>query len=168
MQKYIMGSICEIISGGTPSTTEPSFWGGDINWISIADFINANRYVTTTEKTITQDGLNHSATTLLQREDLIVSARGTVGKVALIPHSMAFNQSCYGFRSKNPNILLNEYLFYWFKSNSQQLTNSSNGSVFDTITKNTFDNITINLPNTPTQRHIVNPMPKLSFSSPRC
>lgn len=98
--KYKLSEIMDLIGGGTPKTSVAAYWGGDIPWLSVKDFNNDNRYVYETEKTITQEGLNNSSTKLLERDDSIISARGTVGEMAMIPFPMAFNQSCYGLRAK--------------------------------------------------------------------
>lgn len=84
----------EIIGGGTPKTSCAEYWNGNIPWLSVKDFNNDNRYVYSTEKTITPAGLEHSSTKLLQKDDIIISARGTVGEMAMISFPMAFNQSC--------------------------------------------------------------------------
>ncbi len=146
--------ICNIISGGTPKTSEPTFWNGSIPWISIKDFVSMNRYVISTEKYITEEGLNKSATNLLHKGDIIISARGTVGSVALINKPMAFNQSCYGLRCKKEKVL-SEYLFYWLKANKKYICSNTHGAVFDTITINTLQETEIDLPNLSLQQHIV-------------
>ena len=149
-----ISDFCEIISGGTPSTKVPSYWNGNIPWISIKDFVNSNRWVISTEKTITQSGVDNSVTHVLQPMDLIISARGTVGQVALIRTPMAFNQSCFGLRcdTSKCNPL---FLFYWLKSHREHVTTGSHGAVFDTITRADFDRIQVDLPRIEDQRHIV-------------
>lgn len=149
-----LSNLCKIISGGTPKTSCLEYWNGDIPWISIKDFIQVNRFIETTEKNITELGLSNSATNLLLQDDIIISARGTVGKVALIKVPMAFNQSCYGIRC-DKNKILPHYLFYWLKSNTNKILSGTHGSVFDTITRDDFDRIDIDCPSTEVQRHIV-------------
>lgn len=148
-----LSDVITIVSGGTPKTSSPSYWGGNIPWLSIKDFVSVNRYVYHTDKTITEEGLINSPCNLLEAEDIIISARGTVGEVALIPYSMAFNQSCYGLRSNG--IVLPKYLFYWLKANKERLLTNVHGAVFDTITKNTFDNLDFYVPTQNEQCHIV-------------
>ena len=135
----------DIIGGGTPKTSKPEYWNGDIPWLSVKDFNNDYRYVYETEKTITQAGLNNSSTKLLKRNDSIISARGTVGAMAMIPYPMAFNQSCYGLRAKEC-LVDEEYLYYLIKHNVVVLKKNTHGSVFDTITRDTFDGIEVELP----------------------
>lgn len=72
----------EIISGGTPKTSSPEYWGGNIPWLSVAGFNNNYRWVSNTEKYITERGLSESATRSLSKGDIIISARGTVGALA--------------------------------------------------------------------------------------
>ena len=149
--KYKFSEIMDIIGGGTPKTSKPEYWNGDIPWLSVKDFNNDYRYVYETEKTITQAGLDNSSTKLLKRNDSIISARGTVGEMAMIPYPMAFNQSCYGLRAKE-GLVDEEYLYYLIKHNVVVLKKNTHGSVFDTITRDTFDGIEVELPSLAEQK----------------
>ena len=77
-----LSEIMEIIGGGTPRTINSEYWNGTIPWISVKDFVSDYRWIHNTEKTITQKGLDKSSTTLLPKGSLIISARGTIGKIA--------------------------------------------------------------------------------------
>ena len=136
--------LVDIIGGGTPKTSIDEYWNGDIPWISIKDFNSGQKYVLSTEKTITELGLNNSSTKLLHKDDIIISARGTVGEVAMIKYEMAFNQSCYGL--KVHELLDKDFVYYLLGYNINKLRNMVHGAVFDTITTNTFDNIIVNVP----------------------
>lgn len=149
-----LSNCIEIISGGTPSTSNEEYWNGDIPWISIKDFNNSFKYIYKTEKSISKLGLEKSSTNMLNKDDIIISARGTVGCLAQIYSPMAFNQSCYGIRSSDKN-LLQDYLYYWLIANIDKLKKQTHGAVFDTITKNTFDSIEIIYPSLDVQQHIV-------------
>jgi len=140
-----LANVIDLIGGGTPKTSVSEYWDGNIPWISVKDFNNDDRYVCTTEKSITQAGLNNSSTKLLAHDDIIISARGTVGELAMIPFPMAFNQSCYGIRGKK-DIIIQPYLYYLLKDSVRLLKSQTHGSVFDTITRETFANIKISLP----------------------
>ncbi|WP_155970395.1 restriction endonuclease subunit S [Streptococcus ruminantium] len=144
-EKHKLSDIVEIIGGGTPKTSITEYWNGNIPWLSVKDFGNDDRYVYKTEKTITKSGLENSSTKLLQKDDIIISARGTVGELAMIPFPMAFNQSCYGLRPKDDNID-KTFLYYLLKNSLQSLKKNVHGSVFDTITRDTFKSIEITIP----------------------
>ena len=144
--------LFEIIGGGTPKTTVSEYWNGEIPWLSVKDFNNDDRYVYKTEKSITEEGLKNSSTKLLEKDDIIISARGTVGELAMISCSMAFNQSCYGIRGNKE--VDKVFLYYLLKNSINNLKNISHGSVFDTITRETFSNIIVNVPDIVYQQKI--------------
>ena len=148
-----LGEVAKVIGGGTPKTDVPEYWGGKIPWLSVVDFNDDSRWVYKTEKTITNKGLENSSTSLLNTGDLIISARGTVGAFAQLKFPMAFNQSCYGLRAKENSE--NNFLYYLLKQSIQQIKRNVHGAVFDTITRDTFDQVVVEVPPLPEQRMIV-------------
>ena len=153
MKEYKLSELADIIGGGTPKTSRSDYWGGDIPWLSVVDFNNDFRHVFTTEKTITEAGLNNSSTRILYPGEIITSARGTVGALAQVAKEMAFNQSCYGLRAK-PGITCNDYLFYLLRHSIETIKKNTHGSVFDTITRDTFESISVILPDLKTQQKV--------------
>ena len=155
MNKVKLSSIIDIISGGTPKTDVKHYWeNGTIGWLSVTDFNNDLRYVYSTEKQITDEGLKNSNTKLLNKGDIIISARGTVGALAQIGTPMCFNQSCFGLRGKK-GIVETDYLYYALKNYVHNIKKRSQGSVFDTINLNSFDLMEIEIPKElPTQQKI--------------
>lgn len=145
MNEYVLSSMIEIISGGTPKTDKPEYWNGNIGWLSVADFNNVERFVYDSEKTITPKGLQESNTKLLKKADVIISARGTVGALAQIGKEMAFNQSCFGLRAK-PEYITNDFLFYALKNYIKNFKAKSTGSVFETINISSFDLMKLSVP----------------------
>ena len=150
---YKYTELCTLVGGGTPKTTVPEYWDGNIPWLSVKDFGGGKKYVYTTEKTITELGLKNSTTKLLEKDDIIISARGTIGEIAMIPSDMAFNQSCFGIRAK-ADLIDPHYLYYLTKTKVAELKKASHGSVFDTITRDTFDGISCELPDLNTQKQV--------------
>jgi type I restriction enzyme M protein len=148
-----VSDFVEIIGGGTPDTNNPDYWNGNIPWLSVVDFNNGNRFVSRTEKSITEKGLKNSSAKYINVGDLIISARGTVGALAQLSIPMTFNQSCYGLRGNEK--LDNGFLYYILKAEIEQLKNGSYGSIFKAITTKTFDDIIIPLPPTEIQLKIV-------------
>jgi len=148
-----LGEEIEIMGGGTPKTNKLEYWNGNISWLTIADFNNVNKYVYEAQKTITELGLSESSTKLLKPGDIIISARGTIGAIAVLKKEMAFNQSCYGIRSKSDKIY-QDFLYYLLKNSINTLLQNSYGAVFDTITRETFSLIFCLLPPLPEQKAI--------------
>lgn len=137
-----LSSVVEIISGGTPSTQVKEYWNGEIPWLSVDDFNTGNRYASNAAKKITEEGFKNSATNMLLPGMLIISARGTVGVISQMKIPMAFNQSCYGLNSTN-KYLSNDFLYYFLTYFIRFIGFNSYGSVFDVITRNSFDEVFI-------------------------
>ncbi|BBV85233.1 TPA: restriction endonuclease subunit S [Enterobacter kobei] len=134
--------LIELIGGGTPKTSVEEYWNGNIPWFSVVDVPNeSDIYVLTTEKNITTEGLKNSSAKLLRKGTTIISARGTVGKCAMVAVPMAMNQSCYGVIGKNN--ISDEYIYFQLKNAVQTLQQMGHGSVFNTITRDTFKNIKV-------------------------
>lgn len=153
-KEFRFSEIIELIGGGTPKTSIPDYWNGEIPWLSVSDFNTGRKYVSNSEKKITEKGLIESSTNLLKAGDIIISARGTVGVVAVLGKPMAFNQSCYGIRA-NESLSFNDYLYYLLKDTVNGFKQIAHGGVFDTITRDTFNEIEIQLPSILEQRAIV-------------
>jgi len=159
-KECVLGDVIELVGGGTPKTTNPEYWDGDIPWLSVVDFNTGNKYVYKTEKTITQKGLDNSSTKILNENYIIISARGTVGAIAVLKKTMAFNQSCYGIKSIK-DVSEQNFLYYLTKDSINSFKQIAHGGVFDTITKDTFNAIDILLPSLPEQRAIASVLSSL-------
>lgn len=152
MRTAVLSDIIELIGGGTPKTSKPEFWNGDIPWLSVVDFGGDGRWVDKAEKTITNLGLENSSTKLLKSGDIVISARGTVSELAQLKRPMAFNQSCYGIRARTG--VDQDFLYYLLKKSVNDLRRQSHGGVFNTITRSTFDVVSISIPSIVTQKKI--------------
>ena len=153
-----LSQICKIVLSGTPKTSVPEYWNGDIKWVTPADITKLNdRYIFDTEKKITKDGIENSSAKLLKKNSIIISARGTVGELCIISSEMSCNQSCYALEGI-PELVRNLYLFYILKNLKTLYAQIAHGTTFDTITKITFDQIKINLPSLDEQDKLI---PKL-------
>ena len=139
-QSSTFGRSVEIISGGTPKTSVADYWGGDIPWYSVVDAPDLGAvFVLDTEKTITAAGFDGSAAKIVEKGTTIISARGTVGKLAMAAGPMVFNQSCYGLRGSRPG--MSEFVYFATLRAVELLQSLSHGSVFSTITRKTFDGL---------------------------
>lgn len=139
--KYSLSKMITLIGGGTPKRSEPNYWNGDIFWFSVKDVPNEGEvFVITTQEKISELGLNKSSTKLLPVGTTIITARGTVGKIALVGYEMAMNQSCYGVQGING---VRQFMTYYLIKNAVEvLKKNTHGAVFDTITQSTFDTVT--------------------------
>ncbi|NDU88568.1 MAG: restriction endonuclease subunit S [Ferrovum sp.] len=135
--------IASVLSGGTPKRSVAEYWDGDIPWYSVVDSPQkGDLFVVQTSDYITEEGLKKSAAKLLPPGTTILSARGTVGKLALTCGPMTINQSCYALKGA-----LGDYFTHFTISNSiEWLKQNVHGAVFDTITKSTLDEMIVVAP----------------------
>ncbi len=135
----------EIIGGGTPKTSVAEYWGGEVLWFSIVDApLPSDVWVVDTEKKITREGLENSSARVLPVGSTIISARGTVGRIALVGVPMAINQSCYGLRGKTG--IHGVFNYFATRELIAILQQRAHGSVFDTITRDTLAGVTVAVP----------------------
>lgn len=136
-------NIVEVLGGGTPKTTNEDYWNGDIPFFTPKD-VKENMFILSTEKKITNDGLKKCNSKLYPAETVFITARGTVGKVALSGCDMAMNQSCYALLGMNG---VGQYFVYYItKETVSRLRNKAYGAVFDAITTRDFDSEYIKIP----------------------
>lgn len=142
--------IFDVQSGGTPKTSTSEYWNGEIPFFTPKDCSNS-LYVIETEKTITEDGLNNCNSKLYKTDTVFITARGTVGKVALAGRDMAMNQSCYALVAKSG--YTQKYVFHLTQQLVNVLRKNASGAVFDAITVSTFQNLKTTLPDIELVRH---------------
>ena len=132
-----LDDMIAIYGGGTPNTSVREFWNGTVPWFSVVDAPRpSDVFVINTEKRITEAGVENSSAKILPAGTVVISARGTVGRLAMLGRPMAINQSCYGIRPKNGSG--ERFTFFCLKHKIAELSQSTHGTVFDTITRDTF------------------------------
>lgn len=136
-----------IYGGSTPKTSEPNYWSGLLPWFSVVDAPEpSDVFVVDTQKHISEEGLKSTSKKLLPTGTTIISARGTVGRVALTGVPVAMNQSCYGLRGKFDAVY---FTYFNTKNLVAVLQGLAHGSVFDTITTTTFNSASVVCPPQP-------------------
>ncbi|MFN3742616.1 MAG: restriction endonuclease subunit S, partial [Anaerolineales bacterium] len=83
-RELAIGDIAEIIGGGTPSTTDPTNFDGDIPWITPKDLSGYPfRFISRGERNISEQGLKNSSARLLPAGAVLLTTRAPVGYVAI-------------------------------------------------------------------------------------
>ena len=109
--------------GGTPSTSNPSYYFGEIPFIKIEDL--TKKYITSNKTFISKDGLKNSSTWIIPKNSIILSNGATIGNVSINTYPVATKQGILGVVPKEE--VLTEYLFYLlntddFKRKIRQIT----------------------------------------------
>lgn len=135
--------IVNVLSGGTPKTDNIEYWGGKIPFFTPRD-APSHFYVQNTDKHVTELGLSKCASELYPKNTIFITARGTVGKIALSSEPMAMNQSCYALRGKTD--ISQYYVFLLTLQQVDYLKTNTGGATFDTIIVDTFNRMKIVAP----------------------
>lgn len=122
-----IGSYAErIYSGGTPTTSNAAYWNGAFSWFSSGE--TRNRFVISTEKTITQTGVDNSSTKLAVKHDIVMASAGqgfTRGQTSMLLIDTYVNQSVIVIHAER-NIL--PYLFWNLENRYEELRAISDSS----------------------------------------
>jgi type I restriction enzyme S subunit len=146
--------IGEIVGGGTPSTKEESYYGGDIPWITPKDLSTHNeRYIYRGERSITEEGLKNSSAKLMPKGTVLFSSRAPIGYVAIAGKELCTNQ---GFKSLIPKngVADSEFIYYLFKHKKSDIEAIASGTTFLEVSGSAMKNISILLPPLPEQKAI--------------
>lgn len=136
-------NVAHLLGGGTPTKTKPEYWNGTIPFFTPSDSDN-NIYSVSTEDYITDEGLQNSSTRLFEPHTVFITARGSVGRLALNAVPMAMNQSCYALKAKNG--ISYTFLFFLTKELIHHLEVKSSGSVFNSIVSSDIEYTNLALP----------------------
>jgi len=115
----------DFFGGGTPSTSNPDYWNGDIPWMTSAH-ING-RLVTNGQRYITKHGLGNSATNLVPKGNLLVSTRVGIGKIAVNEIDIAISQDLTGVIVDKTKAIP-DFLYWYFANIEKRLKALSQGS----------------------------------------
>lgn len=108
-----LGSICNVVSGGTPKTSETLYWqNGNVPWITPADLSNhTNVYIERGKRNISEMGLWNSSAKLLPKGTVLFSSRAPIGYVAIANNELSTSQ---GFKNFIPSPAIKPLYLYWY------------------------------------------------------
>ena len=153
-KEYKIEDFCEVIGGGTPSTKEESYYGGNISWITPRDLTNyKNRFISKGERNITEAGLRNSSARLLPKNTILLTSRAPIGYLTISANEVSTNQ---GFKSLvvNPKIADFNFVYYLIKSNIEKIKLLGTGTTFAEISGAVVKNLKFKIPELPTQTAI--------------
>jgi type I restriction enzyme S subunit len=147
-----LGDLVDFIGGGTPRRNRPEYWSGSIPWASVKDL--SSQSLDTTVESITQQGLEQSASNLIPTGTVIVASRVGLGKVAINQRQVAINQDLKALIIRHNN-LLPRYLLFFLLSKSEHLQRMGSGATVKGLTIAAYQKLDIPLPPSVEQKRIV-------------
>ena len=152
-EKKKLGDIGNIISGGTPSSSNKEYWNGHINWFTPSE-VGKTKFVSESIRKITEKGLKNSSAKLLPKGTILLSSRATIGEKSILLNSATTNQ---GFQSIiTNNEAINEFIYYYIDTLKSELIKQSSGSTFLEISNTILKKLKIYIPNLQEQEKIAN------------
>ena len=152
--EHPIGTICEVVNGGTPKTGVSEYWGGKHQWITPAEMgKRTTPYVGETERTLTDLGLANSSARLLPPDSVILSSRAPIGHLVINTLPMATNQGCKGLVCGKA--VDHKYLYYYLGSIVDVLNDLGTGATFKELSGAKLKEVLIPTPTLAEQQRIV-------------
>lgn len=139
-----ISSIAKIIGGGTPSTAITSYWNGEIPWFTPAEINDKNKYISTSNRTISHEGLKNSSAKLLPHGTILFTTRASIGLKAILLKPATTNQ---GFQNLIINSEVdNQFIYYLLEILKKEIIKQASGSTFLEISPRKLGEIRLYLP----------------------
>lgn len=152
---YQLGILCKhITSGGTPKSTNPEYYNGDIPWLNTKE-INFNR-IYTTERSISHLGLKNSSAKWIAAPSIIVAMYGaTAGKVAINFVQLTTNQACCNMEIREDKADF-RFIYYYLKWKYNELSSLANGGAQQNLNAQLIKEFPVLIPDLKMQQAIAN------------
>lgn len=146
--------LVKMNSGGTPSTSNEAYYNGNIPFLSISDITASSKYLKSTQKHITVEGLNNSSARVFPMGTLLVSMYASIGKCIISSIDVAISQAILGFVPISNNFDVN-FLYYALLYHQDDLASSGQTGTQSNLNKKIVENFAVLLPlNTAEQQAI--------------
>lgn len=151
-KEVTLGELGTIVGGATPSTKNPSFYDGNIPWLTPKDLsVNSNMYILRGARNITEVGFKSCSCKMLPKGSVLFSSRAPIGYVAIAANDMCTNQ---GFKSVIPNEETDsEFLYYLLKYNKNYIASQGSGTTFAEVSGKTMKDIEVVVPKEKEYQH---------------
>jgi type I restriction enzyme S subunit len=156
-----LGSIADIIGGGTPSSKVTEYFeDGEIPWVTPADLSGyKNMYISRGKRNITTLGLSKSSARPIPKDSVLLSSRAPIGYVAIASNELCTNQ---GFKSFIPSkVIDSRYLYWYLRLSTSYIDSLASGTTFREISGSKCKEIQLPLPPLNEQKRIADKVERL-------
>ena len=163
----VLKNVGSVISGGPPKTSEPSYWGDDIAWVTPADLGKNNaKTISCGARSISFDGLSNSSAKKIPAGSVIYSSRAPIGHIAIANNEITTNQGC---KSLAPNfeLITTDWAYYSLIARTKDIQHRATGTTFKEISGTGFGATQIPLPPLEEQQRIVAKLEKAFYEIER-
>ncbi len=141
-------------AGGTPKSTNKEYYGGEIPFLSINDMTSQGKYITKTEKSITEKGLDNSSAWIVPKNSLLYSIYASIGFVSINKIDLTTSQAIYGIILKeNVN---QDFVYHYLKDFKRYIHKYIETGTQGNLNSKIVQNIEIKLPFSEEQNYYSN------------
>lgn len=144
-QEVKLGELVNMNSGGTPSTSNHSYYSGIIPFLSISDISSAGKFLYKTQKHISDDAVLNSSARVFPKDTLLISMYASIGKCIISKIDVAISQAILGFVPKK-NDFNTDYLYYTLLFNNKELISSGQTGTQSNLNKRIVQNFSVSIP----------------------
>ncbi len=154
----VLGNVCKIVGGGTPSKSNESFYEGNIPWATVRDM--KQDLLCNTEHEISKEAVAKSSTNIIKKGSVITATRVGLGKVCILNQDTAINQDLKAIIPIN-NSLSKLFLYWWLKSIAHVIETAGVGATVKGVKLTFVKGLAINIPPISEQERVSNNLTEL-------
>ncbi len=144
-------AITQMKTGSTPPTSHLEYFGGDVPWFTPSD-IGSTKKLFDSTRTITQKAISAGEAKLFEKDMLLVTCIGDIGRVGILQQPSYSNQQITALKFKNDIDF--EFAYYWFISNKQKLVGLANQAIVPILNNERLSEIEFAYPPLTEQKRI--------------
>lgn len=144
-----LGDLADMASGGTPASSVPAYYGGDIHWVSISDMTRAGKFITDTEKCLTPAGFENCAAKMFPIGTVLYAMYASLGECGIASIPLCSSQAILGIQTKAG--LDNGFLYYCLSSLKSTVKKMGQQGTQTNLNKAMVRSLTLRLPPHPEQ-----------------
>jgi len=118
-KKVRLGTVADMNSGGTPKSNIEEYYGGNIPWVSIADMTKQGKWIASTEKYLTELGLENSSARIYPKDSVLYAMYASIGECSIAQVPLSSSQAILGIRPKSE--LNFEFLYFFLNSLKEKI-----------------------------------------------
>ena len=147
-----LGDVAKMQSGGTPSSKNVHYYGGDIVWVSIADMTSSGKYIFDSQKKLTQLGYESSTARLYPENTILYARYASIGECVIAKRPVTSSQAILGIQANDK--LDPEYLYYYLRNKKDEIKLLGQQGTQSNLNAGIVKEFTFDLPEIDEQREI--------------
>ncbi|HCG6790405.1 TPA: restriction endonuclease subunit S [Vibrio parahaemolyticus] len=139
-----LGDVAAMNSGGTPKSSVSEYYDGKHPWVSIADMTKHGKWISKTEKSLTDEGIANSSARLYPKGTVLYAMYASIGECSIATIELCSSQAILGIRP-NSN-LINIYLYYYLINLKEKIILTGQQGTQSNLNAGMVKGFTIKLP----------------------